>query len=60
MPPATIHHHRPGFLIYYAHDDVSGEQGHPVAAHALRAATVIAVLALVTLLSLTLGPALRF
>ncbi|GAA2450706.1 hypothetical protein GCM10010191_80870 [Actinomadura vinacea] len=59
MRPATARLHRPGFLIYYVFEDAPALRRHPLLTATVRTATVLAVLALVTLLSLTLGPAFR-
>jgi hypothetical protein len=60
MPPVTARPHRPGFLIYYAYEDEAPvPRGRPVVAAVRRTVTVVTVLALMTLLSLTLGPAFQ-
>ncbi|WP_395110003.1 hypothetical protein [Actinomadura sp. SCN-SB] len=60
MPPASARPCRPGFLIYYLYEDETPvRRAGPVVAGARRTATVVAVLALMTLLSLTLGPAFQ-
>jgi hypothetical protein len=61
MPPGTARPHRPGFLFYYAYEDevpVPG-RGRALGMVARRTATVVAVLAVATLLGLTLGPAFQ-
>jgi hypothetical protein len=58
MPPASARRHRPGFLIYYAYEDEVPVRRR-LAVGARRTVTVVTVLVLVTLLSLTLGPAFQ-
>ncbi|GAA3965911.1 hypothetical protein GCM10023085_55510 [Actinomadura viridis] len=58
MPPSTARHRGPGFLFYYDEDVPAPRRGR-LAANAVRAATIGAVLVLVTLLSLALGPAMH-
>ena len=55
MPSATVRRHRAGFLYYYD-DPVPGRPRRRSVTYAVRAATICAVLALIHLIGLTLGP----
>jgi hypothetical protein len=58
MPPATTRRHRPGFLFYYG-EGVPPRRRRRLAANAVRACTICAVVALIHLIGLTLGPVLH-
>ncbi|MFC5747141.1 hypothetical protein [Actinomadura rugatobispora] len=58
MPPAITRRHRPGFLFYYDEGEPLRRRGR-LSANVIRAVTVCAVLALIHLIGLTLGPVIH-